>query len=139
MKTEIVSVFVTVEGHGHVSGAIGCAVPSGIAYVFSAAGWTEIASSPPWSIVFAPEDTLLPDPGDIVELKVEVPTREATEYLLEKYMDKIGGMIRQRPFKLAPALGDFVVSKDGAIILHHIASLERFYGTPRASDGSSLR
>jgi hypothetical protein len=131
MKTEIVSIFVKVEGHGHVAGAIGCAVPSGVAYVFVAAGWTELASSPSWSIVFTPECTPLPDPGDTVELKVEVPTKEATERLLEQYRCKIGGVIRQRPFKLAPALGDFFVSKDGAIVLHHIASLERFYDTPR--------
>jgi len=133
MKTEIVSIFVKVEGHGHVSGAIGCAVPSGIAPVFSAAGWTELASSPTWSIVFTPEGTPLPDPGDTVELKVEVPTKEATEQLLEQYRDKIGNVFRQRPFKLAPALGDFIVSKDGGIVLHHIASLERFYDTPRVT------
>lgn len=133
MKTEIVSVFVWIEGHGHVDGTTGCAVPSGIAYVFSAAGWTELTSSPPWSIVSTPGYSPLPDRGDIVELRVEVPTEEATVRLLEKYSDKIGAMIRQRPFKLAPALGDFIVSKDGAIVLHHIASLERYYGTPRIS------
>ena len=131
MKTEIVSVFVEVGGHGHVSGAIGCAVPSGVAYVFSAAGWTELAGSPPWSIVYPPEGIPLPDPGDVVKLKVEVATKQATEQLLEQYRDRIGSVIRQRPFKLAPVFGDFYVSKDGAIVLHHIASLERFYDSPR--------